>query len=274
MTRRRIHQISLSPTGTPKARKSLGQNFLVDRSVIQRIIALFDPAKDDTVLEIGPGHGALTEKLIGLAGKLYALEFDRSLIPLLRDSFAGNDNFVLLEEDALAFDFATLREGDKPLRLIANLPYNISTAILQRLFDYPGLFKDCVLMFQREVARRIMAPPGTKDRGYISVMTELYFSADALFDVPPGAFRPVPKVWSSVIRLTSLQPPNRSNTLFGRVVAAGFAQKRKTLGNNLKRDFSNYLAALSAATIDATRRAESLTLDEWLRLSEAIASGE
>ena len=259
---------------TPFAKRSLGQNFLTDESIIARILSAFDPKPDDVVLEIGPGRGALTEKLLARARHVYALEFDRDLALLLVDRFGDRDNFTLVEGDALKLDFADLGRGDRKLRLIANLPYNISTAILQRLFDYAGVFEDCVLMFQREVAQRVMAPPGTKDRGYLSVMTELYFSAEPLFDVPPGAFRPVPKVWSSVIRLTSVPRPPARSDVFERLVAAGFAQKRKTIANNLKNEFSNYLNALSTAGIDPRRRAESLTLDEWLRLSGAIASGK
>ena len=258
---------------SPFAKKSLGQNFLVDRNIVEKIVAGVDPRSDDRVLEIGPGRGALTELLLDGAGIVYAIEFDRALVPFLADKFRDRSNFTLIEDDALSFDFGKLADPDSRLRLVANLPYNISTAILQRLFDYAGLFSDCVLMFQREVAERIMAPPGTKDRGYLSVMTELYFESDKLFDVPPDAFRPVPKVWSSVIRLTPRQQPHRPNDRFERVVAAAFAQKRKTIGNNLKRDFPDHLDALSAATIDPMRRAESLTLEEWLRLSEAVSSG-
>ena len=256
----------------PRAKKSLGQNFLVDQRVIDGIIEAFHPAKHDTVVEIGPGRGALTERLVGLVDKLYALEFDRTLVPILRERFSDHENFFVLENDALAFDFAELKTDEKRVRLIANLPYNISTAILQRLFAYPDVFEDCVLMFQREVAQRIMAPPGTSDRGYLSVMTELYFHSEVIFDVPPEAFRPVPKVWSTVMRLSSQKPRRLSNDGFERLVAEGFAQKRKTMGNNLKRAFPAHLEALSAASIDPSRRAETLTLDEWLRLSEAIAS--
>ena len=257
----------------PFAKKSLGQNFLVDRNIVEKIVAAVDPASTDRILEIGPGRGALTELLLDRAGIVYAIEFDRTLIPFLADKFRDRPNFILIEDDALSFDFGSLTDPDSRLRLVANLPYNISTAILQRLFDYPELFSDCVLMFQREVAERIMASPGTKDRGYLSVMTELYFLSERLFEVPPTAFRPVPKVWSCVISLTSRQQSLRPSNVFERVVAAGFAQKRKTISNNLKRDFPDHLDALSAATIDPMRRAETLTLDEWLRLSEAISPG-
>jgi 16S rRNA (adenine1518-N6/adenine1519-N6)-dimethyltransferase len=257
----------------PRAKRSLGQNFLVDKTIVERIVSAFDPGPDDVALEIGPGHGALTSILVDRVRKLYALEFDRTLVPILRERFSGKTNFEVIEDDALEFDFTELATAEGRIRLIANLPYNISTAILQRLFEYPGLFSDCVLMFQREVADRIMAPPGTKDRGYLSVMTELYFDAELLFDVPPGAFRPVPKVWSSVIKLT---PKNEHDAPqnFSRIVGAGFSQKRKTIGNNLKVLFPDYRHALEQAGIDPQLRAEALSLDEWLRLSEAISSIE
>ena len=257
--------------GRTYAKKSLGQNFLVDTQVIDKIVDAFDPKPHDVVLEIGPGHGALTDRLIARAGHVYALEFDRDLVPVLRARFADSENFSLVEGDALEIDFAALRQDDRKLRLVANLPYNVSTAILQRLFEYPDVFSDCVLMFQREVASRIAAGPGSKERGYLSVMTELYFGSEKLFDVPPDAFRPAPKVWSSVIRLTPTGRRVDSEALTS-VLTSSFAQKRKTIGNNLKGRFPNYQTALAHASIDPQRRAETLSLDEWLRLSEAIAS--
>src|SRR5687767_1985789 len=190
------------PSGQKKpgfAKRSLGQNFLVDTNVIEKIVGAVHPTEKDWLLEIGPGRGALTEKLVERAEKLFALEFDRDLAPLLRAKFAASDRFVLIEDDALSFDFRTLVADDRKLRLVANLPYNISTAILQRLFDYPDVFSDCVLMFQREVVERLVAKPGTTDRGYLTVLTEAHFHIERLFDVPPDSFRPVPNVWSSVI---------------------------------------------------------------------------
>src|SRR5687768_115881 len=154
------------------AKKSLGQNFLFDSRVIDHIVEAFDPTEEDLVLEIGPGRGALTERLVDRVRKLYALEFDTNLGMLLREKFAARLNFGLIEDDALSFDYRTLLSDGKKLRLIANLPYNISTAVLQRLFDFPEVFSGCVLMFQREVVDRITAAPRTKDRGYLTVLTE------------------------------------------------------------------------------------------------------
>lgn len=252
------------------AKRSLGQNFLVDQAVIDRILGAFRPEKADIVLEIGPGRGALTQQLIERAGKVYALEFDRDLAPMLREKFAKYENFSLIEGDALHVDFADLEPGGKKLRLIANLPYNISTAILQRLFYYPEVFEDCVLMFQREVVERITAQPATKARGYLTVLIEAHFTVEWLFDVPPTAFRPEPKVWSSVVRLIPKKTQVENEEFFREVIGAAFAQKRKTILNNLKAKYTNCENALENSGIDARRRAETLLLDEWLRLVERL----
>lgn len=246
------------------AKKSLGQNFLVDEVVVARIITALNPSSADVVLEIGPGRGALTEKLISRVGHLYALEFDRDLVPVLRDRFGDAGNFTVIEDDALKFD---LRSLPKPVRLVANLPYNISTAILQRLFDVPDVFSDCLLMFQREVVERITAQLGTSDRGYLSVLTEAHFDVERVFDVPPTAFRPVPKVWSAVARLIPKQSAIADESLFRSLVSASFAQKRKTILNNLKARYPSAERSLSEAGIDPKRRAETLSLDEWTRLT-------
>lgn len=256
----------------PFAKRSLGQNFLVDGNVIAKIIGEFNAGEDDVVVEIGPGRGALTEHLVYTAGRVVVIEFDNHLAALLRQRFHDAENFEIIEDDVLEVDFDGLASG-RQLRLIANLPYNISTAVLQKLFDYRDVFSDCALMFQREVADRITAQPGSKDRGYLTVLTEAYFDITHLFDVPPGAFLPPPKVWSSVIRLvpsrTVVSRPQELRAL----VAAGFAQKRKTIANNLKTFSPSYAAALESAGIDPGRRAETLTLDEWLRLEAAIHHG-
>ncbi|MEP6704770.1 MAG: 16S rRNA (adenine(1518)-N(6)/adenine(1519)-N(6))-dimethyltransferase RsmA [Acidobacteriota bacterium] len=257
----------------PFAKRSLGQNFLVDHDVIEQILREFAPVKADVVLEIGPGQGALTEQLIERAGKVYGLEFDRDLAPVLREKFGMHENFSLVEGDALKVEFREIADAGEKLRLIANLPYNISTAILQRLFSCAEIFADCVLMFQREVVERITAKPGTSERGYLTVLIEAHFTVEWLFDVPPTAFRPAPRVWSSVVRLI---PTNRSvpnEEFFRQVVSTGFAQKRKTILNNLKHKYSNSDPALVQSGVATNRRAETLYLDEWLRLAENIASG-
>ena len=259
--------MSLRHRSKPFAKKSLGQNFLVDAGVVERIVAAVDPGPNDRVLEIGPGRGALTAMLLDRAGMVYAIEFDRTLVPFLADKFRDRRNFEVIEDDALSFDFRILCDKSESLRLVANLPYNISTAILQRLFDYPDVFSDCVLMFQREVVDRISARPGEKDRGYLTVLTEMNFVVERLFDVSPAAFRPVPKVWSSVVRLRPRVGRGYDESRFREIVSTAFAQKRKTILNNLKLRFPDAAAMLEAAGIDPKRRAETLSLEEWLNLA-------
>ena len=255
----------------PKAKRSLGQNFRVDRNYVDRIVDALDPQPDDVVLEIGPGQGALTAELVDRAGKVFALEYDNHLAKILRESFSDRDNFVVIEDDALTVDFSQVVTAPARLRLIANLPYNVSTAILQRLFEHEASFVDCVLMFQREVVERITATPGTKDRGFLSVLTEAYFNVRRLFDVPPTAFRPVPNVWSSVVHLTPKREPIKDPAAFRDLVSSGFAQKRKTMLNNLKPKYGDdALRMLEASGIDPRRRAESLELAEWYRLTNFV----
>ena len=254
----------------PFAKRSLGQNFLVDEGVIQNIVEAFAPTKSDAVLEIGPGRGALTAQLVERAERVYALEFDRHLARVLAERFAGRDSFALIEDDALHIDFAAIERDGRKLRLIANLPYNISTAILQRLFEYTDTFEDCVLMFQREVVDRITAAPGTKDRGYLTVLVEAYFQVERIFDVAPDAFRPAPKVWSSVVRLVPKTEVIPNASAFQSLLAAGFAQKRKTILNNLKIKYPDSEGLLLNSGIDPGRRAETLSLEEWQRLADAI----
>jgi 16S rRNA (adenine1518-N6/adenine1519-N6)-dimethyltransferase len=248
------------------AKRSLGQNFLVDGSVIDRIIDALDPRENDVVVEIGPGHAALTQKLAERKAEIYAFELDTQLARSLQEKFHDSPSIHVFEADALQIDFGKICEGRK-LRLVANLPYNVSTAILQRLFTSADNFTECVLMFQREVVERIAAPPSSKERGYLSVLTQSYFDVDKLFDVPPSAFRPVPKVWSSVARLVPRQARPFDGKSLEAIVSASFAQKRKTILNNLKNILPDAEQVLLRSGIDPKRRAETLTLDEWHVLS-------
>jgi len=264
----------------PRAKKSLGQNFLADERVADRIVAALNPRSDETIIEIGPGQGALTSRLVERAGRLVAIELDRSLAHTLNRQFAGNPNFHLVEADALTTDFCALIAPDKGARVVANLPYNISTAILQRLIEQRACIYEMVLMLQREVVERITAPPSTSERGYLSVLIEAYCEREALFDVAPDAFRPVPKVWSTVVRLKahpSLNVDVGDESLLWRLVSAGFAQRRKTIFNNLRSvsgEFSSLIEraggarhVLEATQLAPQRRAETFTLGEWGRLS-------
>jgi 16S rRNA (adenine1518-N6/adenine1519-N6)-dimethyltransferase len=273
---------SRTPSPLP-AKKRLGQNFLEDERVIERIVREVDPHADDTIVEIGPGRGALTSRLVERAGRLYAIEFDRDLIPLLSSQFGEHHNFRLIEGDALMVDLCAIIAPRAPARVVANLPYYISTAILQRLIEQRACLSEMILMLQREVVERITAPPASSQRGFLSVVVEAYCEAETLFAVPPTAFRPVPKVWSSVIRLRVRQPSAISvanQQLFWSIVSTSFAQRRKTIFNNLRNATADLrsrieqtggpLPLLEKANIDARRRAETLTLAEWDRLSRLL----
>jgi 16S rRNA (adenine1518-N6/adenine1519-N6)-dimethyltransferase len=270
-----------------RAKKSLGQNFLADEAVVARIVREFKPSAGETVVEIGSGRGALTAPLVASVGRLVAVEFDRELIPILQGRFGLRGNFKLVGDDALAVDFCAEIAPAQEARVVANLPYNISTAILQRLIAQRACLTELVLMMQREVVERVTAPPGSHERGYLSVVVEYYCESEKLFDVAPDAFRPVPKVWSTVVRLSLRERPGaevRDETLLWQIVSAGFAQRRKTILNNLRaapeqlrarvETHGGAVAALEAAGVEPQRRAETLTLDEWARIARALEAGK
>lgn len=267
----------------PHPSKRFGQNFLTDRRIIHRIIAALKPQAGETIVEIGPGRGALTAPLLERAGPLVAIEFDQALIPLLSAKFGSKENFKLIQSDALLTDFCDVIRPATKARIVANLPYNVATAILQRLIEQRQCLTEMVVMLQKEVVERITAPPGTAERGYLSVFVQAYCETEQLFDVAPGAFRPAPKVWSSVIQLR-LRPkfpaPVRNENLLWQVVSAGFAQRRKTMLNNLRsapgplqeivKSHGGASIVLCQAEVDLQRRAETLTLDEWARITRSI----
>jgi 16S rRNA (adenine1518-N6/adenine1519-N6)-dimethyltransferase len=263
--------------------KRLGQNFLKDPRVINRIIEEFAPEPDESVIEIGPGTGALTSILLSKAARVIAVELDNELAPMLRERFREHGNFKLLHADALETDFCAEIPGDQKARLVANLPYNISTAILQRLIAQRRCLAEMILMLQKEVAERIQAPAGSSERGYLSVLVEAYCESEKLFDVAPGSFRPQPKVWSSVVRLkfrSQIDVESANEELFWFVVSAGFMQKRKTILNNLRnttgplqeviRRNGGASIVLCKAEVDLQRRAESLSIGEWGRITRAM----
>ena len=264
--------------------KRFGQHFLHDRNIVSKILSAFDPQSNETVIEIGPGTGALTSALVDRCARLVAIEFDRKLVPGLRERFSARDNFKLVEGDALEVDVCQEIRPAKTARIVANLPYNISTAIIQRLIAQRNCIPEMVLMLQKEVVDRMLAPAGSSERGYLSVMTEAYCESEKLFDVSPGAFRPPPKVWSTVVRLKTRSKVGikvLDEELLWQVVSAGFAQKRKTILNNLRnstgalqeivKENGGASIVLCKAGVDLQRRAETLTLEEWGRIVHALA---
>ncbi len=277
----------------PTPKKRFGQHFLHDEKIVARIMRCVPVSAPEAVIEIGAGTGALTAHLVERARRVVAVEYDRELVPLLRERFGARENFTLVEADALDVDFCALVEPDARAWVVANLPYNIGTAILMRLIEQRACLAEMVLMLQREVAERITAPPsepGNKrsqadggERSYLSVFVEAYCEAERLFDVPPGAFRPPPKVWSSVVRLrprAAIGVEVEDETLLWQVVSAGFMQRRKTIYNNLRsappplrerieRHAGGATGVLRAADVDGGRRAETLTLAEWGRIANA-----
>jgi 16S rRNA (adenine1518-N6/adenine1519-N6)-dimethyltransferase len=266
----------------PKRR--FGQNFLVDKNVIERIVAAVSPQRDEVILEIGPGQGALTSRLIERAARVVAIEFDRDLVSTLRAQFASSSSFKLVAADALTSSFCEIIRPAESARVVANLPYNIGTAILQRLIEQRRCLSDMTLMLQREVVDRIAAAPGSSERGFLSVFVEAYCQIEKLFDVAPPAFRPAPKVWSTVVHLRARQQIGadvKDEALLWRVVSAGFAHPRKTILNNLREapeEIQELLKRRGGASIvlcDAgitpLRRAETFSLEEWAWLVNAIS---
>lgn len=254
------------------AKKRFGQHFLHDRHVISQIVAAFSPKPDEQVVEIGPGTGVLTRALLEKLDHLYAVELDRDLAARLHTEFAP-ERFTLHSADALKFDFCRLAPSDRKLRLIGNLPYNISTPLLFHLLDQAGCIQDMLFMLQKEVVDRMCAAPGGKDYGRLSVMIQYRCAVEKLFDVAPGAFTPPPKVDSSVARLVPhTTPPVTVNDpeKFARLVQAAFTSRRKVLRNTLK----DWLRAdeMQALGIDPIRRAETLSLAEFAALSNAATA--
>ena len=250
-----------------RARKRFGQNFLADPRYVARIVDAVDPRPGDNIVEIGPGLAALTEGLILGASRITAIEIDRDLAARLREQFTPA-HLALHEADALAFDFASL---GRDLRIVGNLPYNISSPLLFRIASVAEIVRDVHVMLQKEVVARMTAQPATADYGRITVMLQATFRVERLFVVPAGAFRPAPKVESAVARLVPLRehaPSIADAALFSRVVSAAFMQRRKTLRNAL-----SALAdadAFAAAGIDPQSRGETLSVAGVVRLTDAV----
>lgn len=250
-----------------RAKKHLGQNFLHDRGVVDRIVLAIDPRPGDRLVEIGPGQGALTFPLLDRHRALTAIEFDRDLLQPLADAARSHGELTLIAADVLGVDFSALA-GDAQIRLAGNLPYNLSSPILFHALDHAPAVRDMHFMLQKEVVERMAAAPGSKVYGRLSVMLQAYCTVTPLFTVPPGAFRPAPKVDSAVVRLV----PRAADTIginnprrFTDVVRAAFGQRRKTLRNALDGVVDG--ATLLAAGVSPQLRAEQLSVADFIRVS-------
>ena len=249
-------------------RKRFGQNFLRDESVIEAIARAVAPRAEDHLVEIGPGEGALTQALIGSGCKLDAIELDRDLRTRLLAAFSTYIRFTLHSADALKFDFAVLADQKRTLRIVGNLPYNISTPLIFHLLDKAELVADMHFMLQQEVVERLAASPGSKDWGRLGVMAQFQCEVEHLFDVPPEAFYPPPKVQSAIVRLTPHKTPpypDVDRDALASVVTQAFAQRRKTLRNNFKGTFTD--EALTSVGIEPDWRAERLQLEDFVNLT-------
>jgi 16S rRNA (adenine1518-N6/adenine1519-N6)-dimethyltransferase len=258
---------------TIRAKKSLGQNFLKDPHYLRRIADAAQVGPLDQVLEIGPGLGHLTRVLTERAKNVLAIEVDDRLIPILQNEFSSVQNFELLHADALEYDFGSLKGRWK---VVANLPYYISTPIIQKLIAHRTKFISLTLMLQKEVAERLAAPPGGKEYGYLSVLVQYNAIPRIEFKVPPGAFTPQPEVDSVVLTLLMRDQPAvvvKDEEFFIRVIKAAFSQRRKTLRNALKQleiEQDKMEAVKSETGIDLNRRAETLTVEEFGRLADYL----
>ena len=261
-------------------KRGLGQHFLIDQGIAQKIVRLADLEPEDCVVEIGPGMGVLTFLMLPLVKKLIAVELDQGMAEWLREKGQGRASLTIICQDALDFDFAIVAgEAGRRLKVVANLPYNISTPVIFRLLENRLFFSHLTLMLQREVAERITASPGSKAYGPLSIFTQLYTFPKIMMRVPPEAFYPRPKVESALVRFEILDRPRiaiNDDDFFQKVVRASFAQRRKIILNSLKNSSlsigsgKEIEAALDAVGIDPRRRAETLDLAEFQRLAEAL----
>ena len=252
-----------------RPRKRFGQHFLSDPGVIDAIVRAIDPQPGDTIVEIGPGHGAITEPLAKKAGKLHCIELDRDLAAALRRRFGASERVSIHEADALSFDYCEL--GDS-LRIVGNLPYNISTPLLFHLIDSRDCIVDMHFMLQKEVVDRMTADPGSKAYGRLGIMLGCHLDVEALFDVGPQCFDPPPAVVSAIVRLAPLgsdRPGIDDEKLLGRLVATAFSQRRKTLRNALKTLLDE--SELRSLGVDPGKRPEALPIADYVTLANYVS---
>lgn len=277
-----------NPSSQHTPRKRFGQNFLRDQNIIDKIVRAIHPSANDNLVEIGPGQGALTLPLLDKCPNLQVIELDRDLAAALRQKQATFPDLIIHEGDALKFDFSTLMDNtakntDTKLRIVGNLPYNISTPLLFHLLNYRELIIDMHFMLQKEVVERMASPPGNKSYGRLSVMTQYFCEVESLFPVAPDCFFPAPKVESAIVRLrpkTTIEPVAEDLNVFKQLVSCCFQQRRKTLRNNLRHWFTEAGANpdqleclnLSELNLDSNARPDTISVSQFVALSNKLAS--
>ncbi|RMF89371.1 MAG: ribosomal RNA small subunit methyltransferase A [Nitrospinota bacterium] len=261
-----------------KPKKHLGQHFLVEPAFIRKIVETADIQPEEVIIEIGPGTGKLTEALLQQGGRVFAIELDQELVTLLRSRFASQERFILYHADALAFPYASLPQ---PAKVVANLPYNIASPLILKLLGYGPAFSRLLLTVQREVAERIVAGPGGKEYGVLSLLVQYRARARICFRIPPTAFSPRPRVFSALLELVPYRTPPvviEQEASFIRTIKAAFAHRRKTVKNSLKQVLGTRVSeqtlreVLVQAGIEERRRAETLSLEDFARLSNLLFS--
>lgn len=254
-----------------KARKRFGQNFLIDHGIIRDIVRSIHPQKTDHIVEIGPGKGAITQLLADACDHLSVIELDRDLVPWLTIKFERHSGFKLFQADALQFDFNQLIHEGRPLRIVGNLPYNISTPLIFHLLSYANKVQDMHFMLQKEVVKRMAAQPGDSAYGRLGIMVQYYCAVEDLFDVPPSSFDPAPKVDSAIVRLTPYaELPYVANNIktLETLVNVAFQQRRKTLRNSLKPLLS--AEQMESLPVDLSKRPEEISLPEYVAMSNVL----
>ncbi len=264
---------NLNSESQHKARKRFGQNFLIDHGIIRDIVRAVHPHKDDVIVEIGPGKGAITQLLADSCDNLSVIELDRDLVPWLKVKFEKHPNFQLFQADALQFDFAQLVKDDKPIRIVGNLPYNISTPLIFHLLSYSTQVRDMHFMLQKEVVKRMAAQAGDSAYGRLGIMVQYYCAVENLFEVPPTSFDPAPKVDSAIVRLVPYQDlPHKATNIktLEKLVNVAFQQRRKTLRNALKQLLAPEI--IEQLPINTSARAEEISLAEYVATSNLLDS--
>lgn len=260
-----------SPSHSHRPRKQFGQNFLKDQTVLEKIIRYIQPQAKQTFLEIGPGQGALTDQLLNLVHQLTVVEIDRDLVAALKIKYLDNEKIHIINQDALAFQLSSIT--NHAIRIVGNLPYNISTPLLLHFFQQIQLVQDMTFLLQKEVVDRICAEPGNKQYGRLSIISQYYCHCEPLFTVPPEAFYPAPKVQSALVRLTPQD--NREAIDISKlelVTRTAFNQRRKTLSNTLKKCIP--IGSIKEAGIDPSLRPEQLSLTDFITLSKLLSDSK